>query len=268
MYEKEKIEYLFQNSTFILTNEKNIFVEGYYDTINNKERKYLNINDFINLKNYAQINTKENIPRIIMEINNIYDLLKEFYHSGYPKKIKIQINIIKFEPIFFGFSLNTKDYLDIKIKLETILNDFRKAQLFGYRHNPLIRFIYGRQFSLIYNFIIGIEKDNFNISQILIFITNNLIKFKEMKFLEYSKFYINEENENKEIINNINNYLSEILKMNNINLENIYKESLIETKNPYKGIYYYLCDNIEITIYQIYKYLTKKKSKCSKYINL
>ena len=59
-------------------------------------------------------------------------------------------------------------------------------------------------------------------------------------------------------INNCEKFLNEVLKINNIKLEDIYNNTLIkkDIKEKYRGLYTFLCEKLEKDLFQIYKYLT------------
>ena len=87
------------------------------------------------------------------------------------------------------------------------------------------------------------------------FFTNNLIKNEIIIFNYISNNQIYED-----MINNCDNYLKKILDENDLTLSKIYNQSLINEKSQgceYKGVYLYLCEQLEKSLFQIYKYLTK-----------
>ena len=243
-------------------------------------------NDDEELKNLE--NYKKFVERV-SEINNIHDVLKEIYMAGYPKEIEVQINLEKYKSNFLIIGLEKeneekeeeeeggekkeeeekrenkeeeekrekKKYQKALMKLISTLNNLRKAQIIAYKTYPLIRFIYGRQFNLIYNILkekkINIDK----LSPFLMLLKNNIMKNDISNFS-----YKWHENVYEDMIENIERFLNEILKQKDekFNIENIYKETLVKKKdkgNKYKGLYLYLCDKLEKDLFQIYKYLTE-----------
>ena len=182
--------------------------------------------------------------------------------SGYPKELEIQINIDNYKSNFLISGLNEEkeevyNYEKSLVKLVSTLNNFRKTQISAYKYFPLIRFIYGRQFNFIYNILKEKEINKDKLSPILAFLTNNLIK-NELENFAYKSY----ENIYEDMINNIERFLEEILKKKygDSFLYNIYNDTLINENskgNEYKGVYLYLCDNLEKDLFQIYKYLTK-----------
>ena len=273
---KKKILLLCTESEFILTNIKDKFFNAnYYEIIEEKGKKNkvkmpIKIENLFELRDRAQLSKKltgdekelqilENNKRFIekfMEINKIYGLLKEIYKIGYPEKIEIQININNFISVFNGLGINTKDYKEIINKLNDILFDLEEALKIAYEKKPLIRFIYGRLFNLMYDIMKeNKENEKDKISPFLKFLSNNLIKKEIQKFSYKSKGNIYED-----IIENSERYINETLKNNKLDLQIIFNDTKIvekiEGKN-YKGIFIHKCEELEKNLFQIYKYLTK-----------
>ena len=132
-----------------------------------------------------------------------------------------------------------------------ILSEIKESQINAYKTMPLIRYIYGRQFNLLYN---NSDENNKNkIVQLLKYITNN----SEIKMID--KYDIKKEGDL--IQNNIqdwNKYIQKVLDKNKLTLEKIYNNTIITQKNlkSNKGIFIYTCEKPEKNIFQIYKYLT------------
>ena len=124
----------------------------------------------------------------------------------------------------------------------------------GYKKHKFIRYIYGREFNCIYNYINKIKNDdNHDIIPFLKYITNN----EKVTVNDFN--WKNEGDEFISVINNFNNYIGKILKDNKIKLEHIYSNSLILSKfgeKKYKGFYLYSCGKVEKELFQLYKYLT------------
>ena len=297
---KQKILLICKKSKFVLTNIKGKFFKGeYYDNenvkgpiIEIKKDTLLELRDRAqftkNIKNdedenkngnkTKELNNLENYKKFvekISEINNIYDKLKEIYMAGYPKEIKIQINIENYNSNFIIFGLNEEkeeekktmnekeeenkneiyDYLHTSKLLQFTLDNLIKSQISAYNSFPLIRFIYGRQFNFINNILKNKKIDKNKISPFLMLLTNNIMK-NDINF-DYKSYG----NVKEDMINNINNFFETILKKEYSDINEIYKDSLINEKkigNKYKGVYLYLCDKLEKDLFQIYKYLTDK----------
>ena len=276
---KQKIKFICQNSVFTLKSIKDQFFEGNYEEIeeeNTNEKKIktqtikINLEALLELRDRAQLakNTaadsdnqishkkflenNEKFIEKVTEIYNIYNLLKSINASGYPEDIIIVINIKNYESEYSGFKEKTKEYQNIVSKLKSILIDLRESQIKAYREKPLLRYIYGRQFNMIYNHLKQKEKNRIN--PFLMYITNNLISYYSLNDFSYKT----NSNVYEDIINNCENFLNELLIRNNLDLKQIYKDSLIYEHYSYKGVYMYFCKKLEKDLFQIYKYLTKK----------
>jgi len=256
---EQKIELICHNSRFVLKNIKNEFYNGIYDG------NFIKMDSLLKLRKKVQLNKiirdDEDGNKIlennkffiekVSEICNIHNLLYQIYMIGYPEEITIQMNINDFKSNFSGFG---KNYQDIISKLKNIINEFKNILLKVYKEKPLIRFIYGRQFNLIYNYLIKRNEAKM-ISPFLNFFTNNLIKEEivDFKYQSTGNLY-------DDLFNNIEKYLEQILLKNDLNMEIIYKDSLIKSKGngyQYKGVFLYLCSQFDKDAFQIYKYLTE-----------
>ena len=65
-----------------------------------------------------------------------------------------------------------------------------------------------------------------------------------------------EENIIENLINNLDRYLNELLKKNNLTLNKIYEKSILKPDYNKQGIFIYLCEKVEKDLFQIFKYLT------------
>ena len=278
---KHRIGLICKKSKFILKNIKGFFKGEYYDdeniqgkTITIKKDKLLELRDFAQSRRIVKIDDEE-LKNIIekykkfiervSEIININNVLKEIYKVGFPKEIKVQINIENYLSRFIIFGLEEdkkeeekeeeKEYNKNLMILISTLNKFKKAQIIGYRNFPLTRFFYGRQFSLFYNILKEKEINKDKLFPFLMLLTNNLMKndlnnfsHRPQKNIHYDMFFLN-----------IQKFLEEILNKHNYS-ENIYEKTLIKKKDKeykrYKGVYLYLCDKLENDLTQIYIYLT------------
>ena len=266
---KYKINSLFNNATFILMNSKKDSFKYINNEFNDPEK--ITNEYIISLRDRAQL-SKIITPQfkfcieLISEIINIYKSLQDIFEQGYPKKILVKVVILnkennenkevenkyKFEKEYFFDDKKQKDYKEIIEKLNNILINLKLIYNKSYEEIPIIRYIYGRQFNLLYDYFHKI--DNVKVTPLLKYITNDLYK------KEFKDFQI-EENEDliKSNIKNCEKYLNGILQANNLNLEKIYKSSIIkkiEKKEKYEGIYIYFCEKLEKDLFQIYKYLT------------
>ena len=267
---KKKIELICKKSLFKIGNEGAFYKGTYYRKKNDKEneKKYKIKRDILlELRDRAQLT--KNVTRdekekgllknykkfvdIVSQINDIYYLVKDLYISGYPEKIEIQIVIDNYNPKFIFNGSENIVYNELTLKLLKIIDKLQVSQINGYNNYPLIRFIYGRQFNLIINALKGIEREK--ISPFLMYLTNSLLRNEIIKFE-----YTSENDIYKDMINNCEKFLQDILTKNNLSLKQIYENSLINVKQKdfeYKGVYLNSCEKLEKDIFQLYKYLTK-----------
>ena len=191
----------------------------------------------------------------INEVINISNTLEEINMKGYPKiievKIKLKVKVINNkENQEMKLETNKEYYIDddlknnyndIMKKLKDNLLSLKEKQIEGYETKPLVRYVYGRQFNLLYNIFNKVQNNNIN--NFLKYVTNDQYK-KEVK--NFSGEEIGDIIENN--INDCNNYLSQVLSINNINIHKIYEKTLIKEKNinfKLNGLFTYLSDNLE-----------------------
>ena len=262
---KYKLNSLLNKATFVLKSSKKDSFKCTY-LINNKEEEMTKEN-IVSLRERAQL-TKKITPQFkffietISEISNIDNILQRIFKEGYPKPLTVKIIIITKEKEnnerdnlnikkeYFMDNKKQNDYNEIIEMLKNILKEIKIEQNEGYKDKPIVRYIYGRQFNLIYN----LNNKYNNISPLLKYITNDLCinKVTDFKIEEKGKIV-------KDNIENWNNYLNEVLRINNLTLEKIYENTIIKKNNlnkKYQGIYVYTCEKLEKDLFQIYKYLT------------
>ena len=278
---KYQIQDLLNGASIILSNSRdNSFICSYYSKELKKELN-LDREKIINIKEKAQIakiitSEYKCFIQSVTEIINIDNILQDIFMKGYPKIMTVKIilniekknveNLEKQKNKEDEYINNNKYYIDNEQKenfveiidiLKNILTDLHRKQIDAYEAKSLIRFIYGRQFDLLYdnfNQNNGDDKKNIsNITPLLQYITNDSYQ------QDVQNFQI--ENTNDIIENNINNcekYLNEVLNVNKITLDNIYKSTLIKRKIKPKnsGLFSFLCDKLEKDLFQIFKYLT------------
>ena len=266
----QKIESFCQNSCFKLSNKEKNFFEGKIDNEDINLDNLLELRDRVLItKNInEELNEIESMTykykiliKIVSEIVKLYDLLNDIYNIGYTKEISIEIKVndctYKFKLITNSKYLNIqneyneKDFEQILLNLKNLIKNIKLKQIEGYKSKIYLRYIYGRQFNYIYNYLKKNEMKN-NIEQFLKYITNNKLKSSESNFKWEEK-----EDEFDNIIYNCNKYIENILTINNIEYENIYINSLILNKfKEFYGLYIYSCFILEKEIFQLYKYLT------------
>ena len=276
---KYRIRELFNGAIFILSNGKNNCFEcSYVQKENKNAQKILTRENIIGLKERAQLSKKitsdfKCFIDSVTKILNIYSILENISLKGYPKiiTIKIILNINKVgtkkikdsqrkEQEEDEFSINNKFYIDEEQKekyediieiLKNILSELKEKQTKAYETKSLVRFIYGRQFNLLYEYFN--KNKNIDISPFLKFFTNDMNKNKITDFVKTDEKDIIENN-----TNNCERFLTEVLNKNNLKLKDIYQNSLIRSdiKDNLHGLNTYLCQKLEKDLFQIYKYLT------------
>ena len=259
---KNQINAIFKNAIFEILNDKRKPFICIYN--NNFDKKELNEEDIKILRDRALI-SKNNITEeykyfieVINETIEINNIMKEIYKKGYPNFLRIIINLRKeekdgkniFSSIYLMNSEKKENPNEIKQKLKEIVNKLIKNQKDAYESKPLIRFFYGRKFNLLNNYIC-LNMNIIGINSFLRYITNDMYKVPIKDFKP--------EKSPDEIMSNINDcekYLSEILKINNLSLENIISSTIIKSKEKLEGLYMYRCEKLYINLLQIYKFLT------------
>ena len=271
---KYKIQNLFKGCQFLLSNDKEnpnskeLLFKCIYTREKNKKAVYTR-GDIISLRDRALLAKKitkdyKYFIDSISDIINISNILKEIYIRGYPKIINIKVDYkvevinvnkddIKINPDLKYYSEDKikNNFKEISTELRNILIELKQKQLEGYKKKPLIRYLYGRQFNLLYS--ISDPTKRSQIEPLLKYITNDSYK------IGVDDFKIQMEGDL--IDNNIKdweNYLNKILQKNKLGLNIIYKPTLINQKslNFKNGVFTYVCEKPEKNLFQIYKYLT------------
>ena len=257
---KYDLNNLFNNVTFILSNEKEDFFRCKYFNKNNNKEEFKSKENILALRDKVQLTKKITFKynyfiESFSEILHISKILENIYVKGYPKKIIVEVklkrkenNEILFEKEFYLNDQKQTNYIEIMQKLKSILLNYKKLLTNYYKTKPLIRFIYGRQFNLL-NYNLN-NAENKSIISLLKYITNDLY------YENVTDFKVDEKGETIE--NNINNceqYLNELFRKNNLNLEKIYESTIIK-KEKCQGVYTYQCEKLEKQLFQLYKYLT------------
>ena len=264
-------EFLLSNSKQELNDSKEILFKCSYRKKIKEELHEVNLskNEIISLRDRALLAKTIIIEykyfiESITEIINISNILNELYIKGYPKiieiKIKYKIEIViregdgkkeinpKIECDIDNIQKN--DFKDIILELKNILQELEQKQLNAYKTKTLIRYLYGRQFNLLYDSLQG-NKIN-RLEALLKYITNDTYKKKLENFQILKEGNLIEKN-----IQDWNNYLDKILIDNELTLEHIYKPTIIK-KNILNdsGIFTHVCSQLEKNIFHIYKFLT------------
>ena len=248
---KKKANEISKESQFKLS--INIKSNADYNSINSKgendfisfEGKYnqkeIFFNELLELREISMLNQNYDKDKDIIKNNQIfienirgiidvYNILENIAKKGYYKALTIEINIKDNQ-----ISYTSEDYPDLhkyedfRKVLKDIRKDIESAQLEAYEDDnyELIRYIYGKQFSYIYN---SLEKKSLKDNDtFLSYLTNNLFK-NNLKSFELD--YIKDGNNNKKegfinIIHNCNEYLIKVFNLNNITIRDVYKQNLM-----------------------------------------
>jgi hypothetical protein len=196
---KYKIQKIFNGSKFILSSDMKSPIKCIYDKKRESESKGdIPKEKLISLRERAQL-SKNISPdfklfiKIITEIINISNILEKIYEKGYPKdiivNIKIKVKVIKKEnkeveldPEISYYIDNDKtqtNYKELLDHLKNILSLLKTKQINSYKEKPLIRYLYGRQFKLLYDYIKSnriVNGNENNINSLLKYMTNDLFE--------------------------------------------------------------------------------------------
>jgi len=149
-----------------------------------------------------------------------FDVKLKYFISLYDIKQDMELNP---DLKYYSEDKIKNNFKEISTELRNILIELKQKQLEGYKKKPLIRYLYGRQFNLLYS-ISDPNKRN-QIEPLLKYITNDCYHKRVDNFKV--------KNDGDLIHNNIQdweNYLNQILKHNKLTLDIIYKPTLIIQK--------------------------------------
>ena len=175
--------------------------------------------------------TKEKLTNIFLTlIDNIEQLIKtlnSLLYSGYPNIIYLKLEVED----SITYEENNKNK-----KLEELIEDYKKENKEykkiikkGYEAFILIREFHGKQFIRIYE---KLKNNNIDISYLL-----NPISFNKVQNYNVNYEYNNHINN----IENINNYLEKLFKLNGVNIKEIYKKNEVKKElNIVPGLYRYV----------------------------
>ena len=279
----KKIRNLMISSKFILslTNKHEKYLEfiGKYKDADEQKEKDIDFEEIIELRGRAMLSKKlgeekakeekeifkynKSYTERVNEIEKINQLMEKLGEKGYSENMKVIINIEDMKPEFKLDDEVLKGYDECSERLNNIFYKTSETQIKYYKdkRTELIRYIYGRQFTLFKN------SANNNLEPFLKYLTNDSIKAKNLDKLSFE--YNKELNEDKYIclMENINSFLTNFLAKNNITLEKIYEQNMVkkEFNGEYKGLYTKLLEDekggevqggIEEYILNWYYYLT------------
>ena len=221
----------------------------------------IEIRDNILLNSFNENNNDNN--KILIElINNINKLFKNYrklFINGYPYNKEINLKILNGNIFSLDDSLMVE--IDDTIKyFEELYTSFKDTQLIYFKQNPMLRFIYGKLYILLFNRITNNKDPNLkeDINNLLKYISNNKIQEEINDF----KF----ESENQDELNvdiffkNISKYIEIALSKSNSSIKKILDDNLIKDDFNYiiGQIYFvtYSDKYLENTIINIYNEIT------------
>ena len=261
-FTKQKVKDLYNNSFFQIKNSNGIFhCDVFYAKDLSKKISYeevLEVRDrsLLKKKDEEENEKKENFYEIaqdfskkINQIDNLIDYINEICAKGYPDDISYDIKIIEGKMILTD-SVKKKFNIDQVMKeLTKLLKTQIVEQEKAYKENSIIRFLYGRHFYLLTKFL---RFGNCDVNHFLKYLTNNNYN-QEIEFT----FIKRNNNPVLDSITNAINFLTELLKKNNITEENIFKQNIINNGN-YVGLksFFSYKDEVSQNIVKIYQNLT------------
>ena len=241
-----KINCICQNSSFYLSSNKKNYFEGKY-FINDEEKidksivKVIKLNELKELRDRAILiknpidknNENKHFIDMVSGIMKLSKLLNDIYNYGYIKFVSIRISTKNYTNTFSIISpenlINKSENVeDILVILKNFINNLKLNYKIGYRNLKYLRFIYGRQFNIIYDYLHKFKDSNYNnIYPFLKFITNNELKNNK---INYKWTEDNKNDEFQNIIDNCADFIKKILSDNNLSLKNIYDKTLIKKR--------------------------------------
>jgi hypothetical protein len=182
----------------------------------------------------------------VSEINKIKTILNKIAMKGYTEDIIIAIDIIDSKP-YYGYGENDfKDFKECIKYLNEILDRIIETQIYYYKKNEYIRYIYGRQFNLLN---ISLKRKGIKyLDSFLKYFSNDMIYSLELDSFKYNNELVKND-KYKCLLENCSLFLSEFLYKNGISLEMILEQNKIKQKfkneqneNEFVGLYTYLLE--------------------------
>ena len=192
---------------------------------------------------------------------DIYSFLNKIENNFFLLKIKINISKKNdsYESKFYLNDEKKNSFKDINSYIDNLYKSLHSIQKNAYLTKNCINFIYGNQFQMIFDFLLS-KKISKNLQHFLFgYFDNENIKInqenkKVLKVNLNQKFDLKTY---KNFIEECDNFLLDIIKSNNLSLNDIYNKNLMKSDyNKYKGIYINGCSNLEKEIVQYYKLFT------------
>ena len=222
-----------------------------YDELENLRERILTLNKNLELYKNTLI-----FVNIFNSIKKVLDILEGLDRTGFPDKIHIIINV-KNKKINCNYD-NKKVFYNLKDLINNLIeekNTFIKLFEKHYKDNEMIRIFYGKQISLLYNYIRYKEGQEYIDSLFQLITEGKINNSYPPKYENYSDNLI------EDIINNVCNYCLVVLVSNQINEVNkIFNTNKIKIKDEknenYKGIYLHL-SNVDYSEKEILSYYNK-----------
>ena len=227
-------------SVNIIGQEKKNKIISYEEVLEVRDRALLKNKDEEDKDNFYELAQK--FSNLINNIDTLFEFIIEISDKGYPEDIKYNIYVVD------GVAkINEKDISNTIKQIRILLEKQNSLQKEYYSNCPLIRFLYGKHFTLFNNFLRFASGD---LKYLLQYITNN--NYKNIKY-----DFIKSNDSIKDSLENTNLFLNKLFEENNISKDIIFKNSIL--KNPdNKGLKSHFTSNIEMEkdVIRYFKYLT------------
>ena len=277
-----KTDLVDRTSTLVIAKKQEL-EEVDFEEINYNELNDLNVRIQITKKistdSENKIKSFKLFTDLMNELTNFRLILNDIYTRGYVKEIMIILKINNFKKYYqceiidsagekkeknineiieniINKENNIKDAKTLLSKLKNIKEQLKKSQKKGYKEYEYIRYMFGRHFNYLYDYIHqkADKEEGIFVTQFLKYITNNEIKKPSNEY----KWKNHDLDEFHNIIYNLNEFIKKSLEPSHLDTKKIYSKSKLNDNNC-KGFYHYYCvDKLEKQLYQLNKYLTGK----------
>ena len=257
----KQIKNIIKLSSFALSlkNREESFLSFNAYFIEEKLKKDINFENLIELRGRAMLTKKlgnerskeekeifefnKKFAERVNEIEKINNILKNLAEKGYTENIEIFIEIKDSQAKFSTQNEKFNDYEACSKYLNNILSKTIEIQTNYYNDEQkyLIRYIYGRQFNLLYRYLKNMTSES--LAPFLKFLTNDCIEKKVN--LDKIEYIYQDLNNDKYIclLENINKFLESFLEKNNLTIDKIYQQNIIKEEYNFKGLYTYLLED-------------------------
>ena len=222
--------------------------------------------------NFEKIENKNNIDG--NEINKKENIISKINKIDDPLLLKIKMTIERnsennhlnsdYEINYFLNDNEIKSFKELYEMIHNIYINIMNIQKDAYLKKNYIKYIYGKQFQLFFDYFYNHRKSENLYYFLCYFLNKEKIEMPKAPNIDNkkkkSKFSLKEDLNMKfyeDFIKNSEIFLDETLKKNNINLELILEQNKLKKDFiKYKGIYLNGCNSVERDIVIWYKYLT------------